>query len=266
MREWGERIGSVTSALVWLTVLVFVAQWLWKLSGSSLLEDVLALNGTRLFHGFVWQPLTYMFLHDTGTLWHILFNMLMLWFFGHEVEFFLGPRCFTRLYLMGGVVGALLWLAFNFHAPTHLLGASAAVLTCVVAFATLFPNREITLLIFFILPVTLKAKHLALIALAIDVVPLLARTETHIAHLAHLGGMLVGYLYIKKLGYGAMPRWWLSIRMPRRKRPVSSPDEFMREQVDPLLDKIARDGMHSLTRRERKILESAKDLMQKRQR
>ncbi len=155
-----------------------------------------------------------------------------------------------------------------------MLGASAAVLGCVIAFATLFPDREVTLLIFFVLPVTLRAKYLALIAIAFDVVPLLQGHVTNVAHLAHLGGAAFGYIYIKQLGYGTTPRWLLwfqgiTARLKPRPRPTPrnmSSEEFIQQQVDPILDKIAREGMQSLTRRERKILESAKDLMQKRQR
>jgi hypothetical protein len=86
---------------------------------------------------------------------------------------------------------------------------------------------------------------------------------------------LLGYVYIKSLGYGVTPRWlrwWQSITeglRPRRSKPTEqrlSREEFIQEQVDPILDKISREGLQSLTRRERKILESAKDLMQKQQR
>ena len=101
------------------------------------------------------------------------------------------------------------------------------------------------------------------------------------AHLAHLGGMLVGYLYIKQLGYGTTPRWLRALQrvgaaltpliaklIPRwRPRPRNlSPDEssyYMRDVVNPILDKIAREGMQSLTRRERQILESARELIEK---
>jgi hypothetical protein len=190
------------------------------------------------------------------------------------VEYFIGPKYFTRLYFGAGIAGAALWLAFNFNSGVPVLGASAAVLGCVIAFATLFPDREVTLLVFFVLPVTLKAKYLALIAIAFDVVPLLEGTGAGVAHLAHLGGAALGYLYIKQLGYGGTPRWLMHLQnagarlKPRRRPPPRemSPDEYMREQVDPILDKIAREGMQSLTRQERKILESAKDLMQKQRR
>jgi hypothetical protein len=103
---------------------------------------------------------------------------------------------------------------------------------------------------------------------------LLQRTGGGVAHLAHIGGAAFGYLYIKQLGYGTTPRWllWLqdiTARLKPRPRPTPrnmTSEEFIRQEIDPILDKIAREGMQSLNRRERKILESAKDLMQKRQR
>ena len=275
-RGWFSRFGSVTHFIVWLTAVVFIAQLVCKLFQWNVSPDVDALayvfglNGERLAHGFVWQPLTYLLLHDG--IWHILINLLMLWMFGREVEYFIGPKAFTRLYVFAGLLGGVLWLLFNLLQPGPLVGASAAVLGCVIAFATLFPERELTFLVFFVLPVTIRAKYMALIAIAFDLAPLLTHQTTHVAHLAHLGGAALGYVYIKGLGYGTTPRWlvWLQNLKPRRSpKPTPRPqsrDEFIRDEVDPILDKISRDGMHSLTRRERKILESAKDFLQKSQR
>ena len=268
VRGWLGRFGSVTHLIVWVTVALFLLQLVAGLIAPGAVEWLLALQGGRFVRGFLWQPVTYMFLHDTYNLWHILINLLVLWFIGREVEYFIGPNYFARLYLWCGLSGAALWLLVNFQSWTYLLGASAAVLGCVIAFATLFPDREITFLVFFILPVRLKARYLSLILIAFDALPLLAGAQTNVAHLAHLGGAAMGYLYIKHLGYGITPRWlqwwqWFVARLkPRRRTPrVKTPEDFMREDVDPILDKISREGIHSLTRRERKILEAARDYM-----
>lgn len=267
--RWLGNFGSVTQAIIWVTVIAFAGQLVSDAGRRLFFERWFALSADGVRHGMLWQLATYLLLH--GGLWHILVNLLMLWFFGREVEFFLGPQSFVRLYLYAGIAGALLWLAFNWHSPVPVIGASAAVLGCVVAFATLFPEREVTLLVFFVLPVTLKARTLALVAIAFDVVPLLNGTDSNIAHLAHLGGALIGYLYIKQLGFGAAPRWlaWTRhVRNPFRRAPrrERTDDDFIATEIDPILDKISREGMQSLTRRERKVLESARDLMQKRQR
>jgi membrane associated rhomboid family serine protease len=278
-RDLLERFGSVTKLLIAVNIVVFFIQLFANAANFPYIEHYLALSAEGIRRGFVWQFVTYMFLH--AGIWHILGNMLFLWFFGAEVEYFVGRKYFTRLYFMSGIFGAALWLAFNFtpyliaghQIYASCIGASAAVLGCVVAYATLFPDREVSLLLFFILPINLRAKYLAMIAVAIDVVMLL-QGGSGVANLAHLGGAAFGYLYIKQLGYGTTPRWLLwfqDITARLKPRPRATPrnmssEEFVREQVDPILDKIAREGMHSLTRRERKILESAKDLMQKRQR
>jgi len=273
--RWLQRFDSVVELLLWVNIGLFLLQFLL----GARLERLLALSADGLGSGYVWQPVTYMFLHDRQYLFHILVNMLMLWFFGREVESFIGSRHFTKLYFFGGLAGAFLWLAFNFHSHAWVLGASGAVLALVVAFATLFPEREITLLLFFILPVRMKAKYLAIGAVAIDALLLLGG-HRGVAHLAHLGGAGLGYVYIKALGYGAAPRWVLWFRdlgTKLRPRPRSggrrpparggrSVEDYMREEIDPILDKISREGLHSLTKAERKILESARDLMEKRRR
>jgi membrane associated rhomboid family serine protease len=274
MRHWLGRFGSVTQFILWITVGVFLVQLLCLVARLTFFESLFALSAVQLKRGLVWQLFTYMFLHDTGNVFHILINLLVLWFFGREVEYFIGPKYFTRLYFGAGLIGALLWSAFNFNSASYLLGASAAVLGCVIAFATLFPEREVTLLLFFIIPITLKAKYLALIAIAFDIVPLLSGTGGGVAHLAHLGGAAVGYVYIKHLGYGRTPRWLSALQSlarplrSQRRGPLDpdsalSDEEYIRQRVDPILDKIAREGIQSLTRRERKILDSAKDHIHK---
>lgn len=274
MRDWFARFGSVVHLLLWVTGIAFLIQVLCARANLPFFESWFALSGDGVRHGFVWQFVTYMFLHDTFNLFHILINLMILWFFGREVEYFIGPKFFTRLYFLGGIIGALLWLVFNFNHPSYLLGASAGVLACVIAYATLFPDREVTLLLFFILPVSLKAKYLALLAIAIDLLPVLTNSASGVAHLAHLGGAALGYVYIKHLGYGRTPRWLATLqsvgaRLTPKRSPRSrdlSDEEYMRQVVDPILEKIARQGMHSLNRRERKILESAKDHLGRRPR
>lgn len=237
----------------------------------------LGLSAEGMRHWFLWQPVTYMFMH--ADLLHILFNMLILWFLGREVEFFIGAREYAKLYFFGGLLGAALWLAFNLHTNGPLVGASAAVLACVVAFATLFPNREITLLLFFIIPVTIKAKYLAIGIVALDLIPVLEQAPTNIAHLAHIGGAAMGYIFIKHLGYGATPGWLRvaqsvgnTVSAPlrrssdgntRKQTKNLSPEDFMKTKVDPILDKINRDGIESLTDDERRILEQARTIIDK---
>lgn len=276
-RSFFRRFSSLTELLIWANIAVFVTQILAGRFWPGYPDWILGLSTDGLRHFFLWQPVTYMFCHVN--VFHILINLLILWFIGREVEFFIGTRSYARLYLVGGLAGAALWFAFNYDTQGLLMGASAAVLACVIAYATLFPAREITLLVFFVLPVRIKAKYLALILIALDVIPLLQHAASGVAHLAHLGGAAFGYIYIKHLGYGPTPRWLMLLpalfTRPRRRdsraaapphsrRPSSramSTDDFIREQVDPILDKISRDGINSLTPQEREILEKAREIM-----
>ena len=151
---------------------------------------------TRLW---IWQPVTYMFLH--GGITHILFNMLILWMFGVHLERIWGSRFFLRYYFITGIgaglatIGAGL-LPFAFAEPTYLvptIGASGAIYGLLLAFALY--NPETPILMFFLFPVPAKYFVMILGAIAFLSVP----RGGGVAHIAHLGGLVVGYLYLKQL-------------------------------------------------------------------
>ena len=278
---WLRKPTSAVGALLVANVAVFALKTLLWLASDAVQSDwyslfvrVFALSGDGVRSGMLWQFVTYMFLHSSSLL-HIIFNLLALWMFGRDVEEWIGARRFLQLYFAGGVVGALCWLVFNWHGYAPLLGASAAVYAVCIAFATLMPERQITLLLFFILPVTMKAKWWAWIAVAVVAYESLMEANSGIAHLAHLGGVVVGYVFIKWLGWGnpsrlvdtlqAAARPVTRLWEERRRRKEMPPEEFIRTQVDPILDKISREGIHSLTREERRILEQAQAKMRERE-
>ena len=157
----------------------------------------LALSVDGLKAGYFWQLLTFQFLH--GGWIHLFLNSWALFLFGQELEFFLGRASFLKLYLLSGVAGGLVQIFCALALPEHfggaLVGASAGVFGLLAAFAALFPERQITLLLFFILPLTLRAKTLlfwgVLLAIAGTLMP-----DDHIAHAAHLGGILGGLAYL----------------------------------------------------------------------
>ncbi len=229
---------------------------------------------------FIWQFVTYMFMH--GNVWHILFNMLPLWMFGSDVERKIGSENFITVYLLCGLCGVGLFTlshlpAINNPNMTTLVGASAAICGILVAFAMIFPERRITLLVLFVLPVSLKAKHLVLGFFVIEVLSELSQASGNVAHLAHLGGMIFAYFYMKfkfrlslPFAFTQVLGWRLKdyihmrrFRRPGRRQrytPVDS-EAFISEEIDPILDKISRHGMKSLTRRERRILKEARSKM-----
>ncbi|MEW5807290.1 MAG: rhomboid family intramembrane serine protease [Acidobacteriota bacterium] len=161
---------------------------------SLLTEFLFGLVPTFVIrHLWIWQPVTYMFLH--GGFGHILFNMFTLWMFGSDMERYWGTSKFLKYYFITGVGAALLTVAFTPTSGNPTIGASGALYGILLAFGLTFPNRPIY--IYFIIPV--KAKHLVLFFALLEFYFSWTYTGDGIAHLAHFGGMLIGYLYIKRV-------------------------------------------------------------------
>jgi membrane associated rhomboid family serine protease len=245
----------------------------------------LSLRGLQ--QGYFWQLLTYQFLHQAPQPWHVLFNCLGLYFFGRSVEESLGSKKFLLLYFLSGVVGALPQVLAPLVLPKHsdipVVGASAGVCGMLAIFCSLYPMRELTSFINFI-PITIRARYLlwfvAGLSLFGTIVPF-----NDVAHGAHLGGIAVGLAYFRWFHEGnRFAGFWSRLRVPRRSRPIlkvrfpkagleeppklSRPNDleaadFISKEVDPILEKISAQGIHSLTERERKILEAARSKMDK---
>jgi len=147
----------------------------------------------------LWQPFTYMFLHSTSGVGHILFNMLALWMFGTELERTWGTRFFAKYYVITGVGAAMVsmllafWIDDIYYNVT--VGASGAIYGLLLAYGMYFPNRPIML--YFIFPI--PARIFVMIVGAIAFLSSLGGPGGGVAHSAHLGGLLVGYLYLKGL-------------------------------------------------------------------
>jgi membrane associated rhomboid family serine protease len=153
---------------------------------------------------WIWQPLTYMFLHEG--IGHILFNMLGIWMFGTELERLWGTRMFLRYYAITGLGAAITTivvslLPFTITAATYgsnTIGASGALYGLLMAFAMYYPERPILMFMLFPVP----AKYFVLILGAISFLLSASGSAPRVAHAAHLGGMLFGYLYLKGGGGG----------------------------------------------------------------
>lgn len=144
-----------------------------------------------------WQLISYMFLH--ANIAHIFFNLFALWIFGQAIENFWGTKRFTVYYFLTGIGAAILHMFIGGGgAPT--VGASGAVFGILLAFGMMFPERYIVLLI---PPIPIKAKYFVAIFGAIELVSGVMRPGSGIAHFAHLGGMIVGFILIKYWGLKA---------------------------------------------------------------
>lgn len=279
-QSFGRLRWSATLALIVVLVVVFLLEL-----AHALPDRYLVLGVDDIRRGYVWELLTFQFLHQ-GWL-HLIGNCWALFLFGREVEHTLGKPRFLTLYFVSGIVGGLFQVLAAFLWPNHfggwVVGASAGIFGVVAAFAMLFPDQMITMLI---LPISFTAKWLLLFSLAITVLGI-AFPETfgqHIAHAAHLGGILTGMAFIR-LGGELRRTFWEPLASRKRKRdlikavsikipqwpraksenPADVPEEeFISREVDPILDKISQHGIQSLTERERKILEAARNKMAKR--
>ena len=265
-RTYSFGPGGITKAVKYLllaNVGIFVLEFLW---GSELIH-LFGLTPTLVRKGFIWQPLTYMFLH--GGWFHILFNMFALWMFGCEIERTWGTKEFVKYYFITGIGAGLCTFLLSFNSNIPTIGASGAIFGILVAFALMFPNRLIYL--YFIFPV--KAKYLVIFFAVFTFLASLKHTGDGIAHFAHLGGMIIGYLYIKTdfriprlFRLSTYVTYSKNFRHKRRMEAFNKKrekEQRLLERVDQILDKINQVGYDNLTREEKKTLEQASQLLSK---
>jgi membrane associated rhomboid family serine protease len=208
-----------------------------------------------------WSFVTYMFLH--GGLGHIFFNMLSLFFFGPRLESRLGGRAFLGLYFASGIMGALLSIPFTPYA--QIIGASGAVYGVMLGYAMFWPRDQI--LIWGIVPV--EARFLIIAMTALSLFGGFSPSSGGIAHFAHLGGFVGGYLFllVMRRSSGAAKFRKQATTITRKiETPAGSLDrwrrikrdglhEVNRDELDRILDKISAGGIGSLTAGEREFLD-----------
>ena len=283
----------MTTILMVVLTFVFALQCINDVYIKSFTEIWLTLTAACLTHGYVWQLITFQFLHVD--FWHLAGNLIGLWFIGRFVENILGKKRFLVAYFGCGIIGGILQAGMMALFPAHFApvayGASAGIVGILAIFCLLLPESNI--LMFFVLPVPATAILwiTGAVSLFFTLVP--SSRGGEYAHAAHLGGLLAGIAWVK-LGWHRdfvqLP-WegWLSGRRWKRERsrkseliratsikipglsrakseePAEMPrEEFISREVDPILDKISQHGIQSLTERERKILEAARNKMAKR--
>jgi membrane associated rhomboid family serine protease len=246
--------------------------------GEDIQYQYFALSLDGLRQGYVWQLLTFQFMH--GGWMHIIFNSLAIFFFGRPVETVLGSKRFIGLYFVSGTIGGLVQSLFALAIPSFdvpVVGASAGAMGLVAAFAVINWTERFTLLFYFI-PITMNGKTLLWASIGLAVLGML-NVNSHIANAAHLGGIVAGFFYARQILHGNWPRWKLFRRRERPREVVAtrtkenkfwrsapeeedvSTDQFLQNEVDPILEKISANGIKSLTAREREILEAARKKM-----
>jgi len=283
-----QRTNNAHVQLIIINVVVFVAigviSVIGEISGFTAFSDALYNQFTipptfAEYFTRPWTLFTYMFAHSRWDIFHILFNMLVFFWFGKLFVEYLGSAKLTALYVLGGLAGGLLYLAMYNFVPYYqersgfsgMVGASAAVYAVVVATATLLPNYTFFLL--FLGPVRIKY-----IAAFYVVISFLGSVGSNAGgNLAHLGGALMGFIYLKQLQAGvnwggwitAVLDWVNDLFKPRPKVKVTyrsegevrkksrSESKVSQDEIDAILDKISDGGYESLTKEEKEKLFNA---------
>jgi membrane associated rhomboid family serine protease len=249
---------NAVTLLIAANVFIYLIQFL---AGSRLLSPLALVPHDTWSKGTLWQFVTYLFLH--GGVLHLLFNMYSLWVFGRDVEGLWGKTAFLRYYFITGIGAGVFHALITPFSRVPTIGASGAVMGVLAAFALLFPDREMTLLLFFIFPVRMRARTLALIFAGLSLAGGVSASPDGIAHFAHLGGMLVGILYLKKASLfsfrrgGDVRRKWRNLKRQNEKRLRAE------ETVNRILDKANRVGMGELSWMDRRKLKKASQKMRR---
>lgn len=286
-----DRVGE-QGATVWLIAItcgVFVGQMFSGMMRSPLVEFG-AFDTNRILDGEVWRLLTSVFLH--GGIFHVFFNMMVLYFTGQRLEDVYGSREFVALYLVAGVFANLFRLGFqvvDLAGPSVAIGASGAVAALLIVYAFRWPHQRV--LFFFVIPMPMWL--LAVIFVGLDALGAL-QTEmvrgrpSPIGHLTHLGGAFFGLLYYQsgfefrrlfarrertrvrpKLRVVVPPAEEVSkepvaASVPTAPHPAEATDEQLEAKLDAVLEKVSKYGQESLTPEEREILFRASEVYKKR--
>lgn len=265
----GYSSGGAAQSVCKLLVIINIAVFVLQLFGNGLVEKWFVMDTPAVLSGQVWRLLTYGFLHSPESLLHILLNMLLLWWFGPRLESIYGSQEFVTFYLTSIVLAAITYLSLDLVSgnPVSMLGASGGVMAVMTLYACHFPRQVIYVM--FVIP--LELRWAVCLYAIFDLYPLIMElqgrgTTDNVAHAAHLGGMLFGYLYYKKgFRLGRLSQrltgWWKVKRSGFKV--VSAADDVvpsrriqkLETEMDTLLAKISKEGEESLSRSERKTLQ-----------
>ncbi len=205
----------------------------------------------------LWRLITYQFLH--GSMLHILFNMLGLFFLGPTLERHWGSKRFLIFYLSCGAAGGLFYLllvVIGFLPALPMVGASGAILGMLAACAILFPHFVVFIFLF---PVPIRVAAIAFTA--VYLITLITRGANAGGDAAHLAGMAAGAIYVFSQGWRG--RFRLKIQSSRRQEKIAA-ERNLQVELDRILQKVHTSGIHNLTPKEKKLLRRATELEQRR--
>ncbi len=276
---FGSPLTPVVKKIIIINVVIYLFQFI---LGTEFIKDFFALSHKGFAEKlYIWQIFTYMFLH--GSFLHILFNMLMVWMVGSELEKYWGSRYFLRYYLLSGLGGGVFISLMNVYMTNQVstyavvptIGASGAVFGLMAAYALVWPNREV--LLYFLFPVKVKYFMLAMGLIGFfGVLSQVSGRGGGISHIGHLGGLVTGLLLFwykasqpknssyssyagtgKQNGPGFLSKIVKKRKLKQKQHEIEARIKA-KKIIDRLLDKIAAQGISSLTTKEKRDLEWAR--------
>ena len=257
--KFGGPLTKALKIIIIANIAIYLTQILLPFFSEFSPDYIFGISKTGIENGFYWQFLTYGFLH--GSPLHLLLNMFALWIFAGELENFWGTKRFVIYYLLTTTGAGFFIHLMNYFSPymdpnTVTIGASGAVFGILLAFGMIWPNREV--LLYFIIPI--KMKYFVLIFGLIEffgTIQSFSITAGNISHIGHLGGIITGIAIIAAYRI-RLPKDFINKRKSKQKLKIITSQNKAKDTIDRLLDKIAREGMSSLTSDERKELEWAR--------
>ena len=276
--SFGTRRPSAPMSIVTKIIITTIAVFLLQNLGDSPIEEWMWLQAGPLFKGQIWRLLTYAFLHDTQSSmpWHILCNMYLLYVVGRVTAQLTGENEFLWFYCAATIFAGICSVCFYslMNVAAVCVGASGAVLAVFCLLAMHYPHQKLYLFGVF----GIEMRWLLAAYVVFDALPIVNHLATGqmqpggIAHSAHLGGLLFGWLYFRwQLRFTA---WWDRVRRQSRQRrarrtrlkvfkPLTQQEPDLKDRVDEILAKISTQGEESLTERERRILRQASEQLKK---
>lgn len=271
------RLRMPRTAVAWLVIanvaihFVNILSTRWWAGG---LTDIGGLSLDGITNMYLWQPVTYMFLHSTVNIFHLVINMLLLYFVGINIEHAFGRTRFLQFYGICGIIGGLAYLGFSLIDRSHfyvpLVGASGAVYGLLMAAMIFFPSMQI---VFFVFPMPIRVFGLLLAAILLFKAVSPGGVDNLGGEVCHVAGALAAILIFN--AWGIMPRVQLGFNLPRfpfgRDRSEGAwtrrQQKLAEEQaeVDRILAKVHEQGLASLSRKEKKVLAQATRRQQRRE-
>jgi len=260
-RTWSPPQRTVLLTLLSVNVVAFVTQLVLIAWDRGFVLEYLGLSDRGISQAYAWQFFTAPLLYNN--VWHFGASILVLYLVGRDVEAIIGQRQFFFLYLFGAFSGELGHL-FLMPSDCILFAATGGIAAIFAAYATILPELEMTTLLLFMVPVRLKMRRVGQIALLVAVALLIFDRSGSVSHSAYLGGAIAGWFYAHLLGFGRtsfLQRAFRQRRADAERLRLMNADQFVAEEIDPLLEKIAQRGLASLSRHERRLLEQAREKM-----